>query len=103
MEVNNFQFVHLRVKFSEMLDLIHFTGVYGSSRVSARRVLWDELEGIARLITCPWLLAGDFNALLRNDEKKGGARHGKGACEDFNNFVNDFSLNEIDFQRSKFT
>lgn len=101
-EVNNCQFVHLRVKFPEMLDWVHFTGVHGNPQVSTRRVLWDELGGIARLITCHWLIAGDLNAFLRNGEKKGGARHGKGACQDFNKFVNDYSLNEIYFQGSKF-
>lgn len=49
------------------------------------------------------MLAGDFRALLNDDEKQGGSSHNIGVCHLFNNFINDFFLKDIDFQGSKFT
>lgn len=36
-EYNNFQFVHMRVKFSGMQDWVLFSGIYGSSRWMIRK------------------------------------------------------------------
>lgn len=49
------------------------------------------------------MLAGDFNALLRNDEKQGDSCNGSAACNLFNKFFNDCCLKDIDFQGFKFT
>lgn len=35
---------------------------------------------IAKNANSPWLLAGEFNDLLNEDEKQGGSRHGRGFC-----------------------
>lgn len=49
------------------------------------------------------MLAGDFNAILNENEKQGGFSQISGACHLFNNFVNDYCLKDIDFQGLKFT
>jgi exonuclease III len=46
-----------------------FTGVYGP-QTNANKVEWlDELRAIQTSITCPWLIAGDFNIILDATDK----------------------------------
>lgn len=69
-EVNKFQFVHLRVKFPNLADWVFFSRIYGRSNGAKKRELWSNLRSIAYGIQDPLLLVGDFNAMLSDDEKK---------------------------------
>lgn len=101
--VNSFQFIHLRVKLTEDSDWVFITGVYGSPRVSVRKKLWDDLRLIAQYITSPWLLTGDFNAMLNEGEKRGGSRLSPGSCHLFQSFCSDCMLRDLGFQGLEFT
>lgn len=48
-------------------------------------------------------MAGDFNALLHEDNKKGGSKSGSHSCKLFSKFCNDLCLKDVGFQGSKFT
>lgn len=52
---------------------------------------------VATYISSPWLLAGNFNALLNYDEKQGGTSHGSSACKLFKGFFDDFCLKDVRF------
>lgn len=80
-----------------------FTRVYGSPRASIRRELWEELRLVAQNNSSPWLLAGDFNALLNDSDKQGGSCLGGSSCKLFRNFFADYCLKEVSFQGSNFT
>ncbi|KAL0440717.1 UNVERIFIED_CONTAM: hypothetical protein Sradi_0010600 [Sesamum radiatum] len=63
------QFVHCRVLIHEMHEPILTTVVYGANDVSARRELWQGLTDLAvSLENVPWLVGGDFNAVLDMSE-----------------------------------
>ncbi|OVA17071.1 Ribonuclease H domain [Macleaya cordata] len=47
------------------------TGIHAHVLTANRRALWDHLQTIS-MLNKPWLLIGDFNAVLRMEEKKGG-------------------------------
>ncbi|XP_026428403.1 uncharacterized protein LOC113324300 [Papaver somniferum] len=47
------------------------TGIHAECLTIDRRSLWDELVQI-NTWNAPWLVIGDFNVVLSNDEKKGG-------------------------------
>ncbi|KAJ4825140.1 hypothetical protein Tsubulata_008675 [Turnera subulata] len=47
-----------------------FTAVYGCPKESWRRYLWRNLEALAETIKEPWLVAGDFNAVLEGAERR---------------------------------
>ncbi|TYI87927.1 hypothetical protein E1A91_D04G170700v1 [Gossypium mustelinum] len=98
-EVNNFQFVHLKVKFSMAL----FTGIYRSPWWVLRKDLWVAFGYIAQNVKGPWTLAGDFNSLLNEDEKQGGSRKNNCTFPLFQQFCFDYSLKDIGFQGPKFT
>ncbi|XP_073033909.1 uncharacterized protein [Primulina eburnea] len=46
--------------------------VYAFNTIVQRRVLWEELQSISDTCSLPWILMGDFNNVLSQEEKKGG-------------------------------
>lgn len=68
-----------------------------------KKDLWDALEAVAQSITTPWLLGGDFNAILNENEKQGGSHSGISSCKLFNKFFDDFCFKDVGFQGSMFT
>lgn len=53
---------------------------------------------MAQNIHSIWLIAGDFNALLNDDDKQWGSRVGRISCNLFNKFINDFCLKDVRFR-----
>ncbi|XP_073012252.1 uncharacterized protein [Typha latifolia] len=45
------------------------TQVYASNQLDQQKLLWDELVGLGSL-GLPWIVAGDFNAILSTEEKR---------------------------------
>lgn len=50
-----------------------FTAIYGSPQRNRRQELWDFMESITPTNSEPWLLLGDFNEILMEEETLGGA------------------------------
>ena len=50
-----------------------FTGFYGSPVTSQRGRSWELLRQLHSMSSLPWLCSGDFNEILADDEKVGGA------------------------------
>ena len=46
--------------------------MYASPRCAERHILWNNLMEVANLHNMPWVIAGDFNEPLVNDDKFGG-------------------------------
>lgn len=59
------------IKFKNVTDDFSwvFTSVYGASDSGHYRQFWQELKDIRLLFDEPWLIGGDFNAILHPDEK----------------------------------
>lgn len=49
-----------------------FTGFYGEFRWADKYLTWQRLRTLKAQHNLPWLLLGDFNEILFNDEKEGG-------------------------------
>ncbi|KAJ4833138.1 hypothetical protein Tsubulata_006247 [Turnera subulata] len=65
---NHPQFIHTRVS-----DLDHsflFTAIYASPQECWRKFLWSNLAALASSISEPWILGGDFNAVLSGLKRK---------------------------------
>lgn len=97
------QFVHLRVKWKRQSSWL-LTVVYARPIYARKQQLWDELFSIAESHNDPWVVIGDFNCILSDRERKGGAsepstrgRHG------FRAMMQDCNLIDAGFQGSAFT
>lgn len=52
--------------------VLNITGVYGHLEASRRNQVWELLKSLHIGANTPWLLFGDFNEILSNEEKCGG-------------------------------
>ena len=66
------QEIHATVKVRNSNSSWLFTAVYVSPRTAERHILWNNLINIGELHNLPWVLAGDFNEPLSEDDKFGG-------------------------------
>ena len=64
------QFVHVKVVVG--MDTIHLIAVYAAPTVSRRSGLWGQLKRVLENIDEPVMLGGDFNTIVRLDERTGG-------------------------------
>ncbi|CAA7017743.1 unnamed protein product [Microthlaspi erraticum] len=68
----------------EMGPLVFFLScVYGDPVKAKRREVWDRLTNIGLSRDDPWVLVGDFNELMGNSEKFGGAVRNDSSFWDF--------------------
>ena len=66
------QEIHVEVKVrSSNLNWILFA-IYTSPRSEERLILWENLAKVAELHNLPWIMAGDFNVPLVDEDKFGG-------------------------------
>ncbi|XP_075665954.1 uncharacterized protein LOC142635731 [Castanea sativa] len=54
-----------------MDDVCQFTGFYGNTDTANREDSWSLLKTLSRRLTLPWIVLGDFNEILRVEEKQG--------------------------------
>ncbi|KAL0295130.1 UNVERIFIED_CONTAM: hypothetical protein Scaly_3109200 [Sesamum calycinum] len=98
------QFVHCRVLVHELHESIFITVVYGANDVSTRRELWQELIDLAGTIgNEPWLVGGDFNAVLDMSEVSGTSGDIRVAMNEFNDCILQTGLLSLPMQGERFT
>ncbi|KAL5828458.1 hypothetical protein ACOSQ3_017926 [Xanthoceras sorbifolium] len=79
-----------------------FTGFYGEPKQWLREQSWVLLRRLAGLDNLPWLIRGDFNEILRGDEKEGGLARMGSAMDGFREAVDSCNLLDMGFSGSKF-
>lgn len=67
---------------------------YGDPVRARRKVVWDLIEGICLLRDEEWALIGDFNELLKKDEKFGGNERQPSTFWDIQNMVENCKVRE---------
>ncbi|XP_019232979.1 PREDICTED: uncharacterized protein LOC109213621 [Nicotiana attenuata] len=77
--------------------------VYAKCSAMKRLELWDHLYYLASDMKLPWLVGGDFNFVLHEDEKIGGLPVHPPEYEDFAFCVNSCGLFEQVYKGSPFT
>ncbi|KAI9128709.1 hypothetical protein K1719_000192 [Acacia pycnantha] len=97
------QFIHMEVSWPGNNLKFLFTAIYGSPQLQFRKFLWHDLDHLASNISSPWLLAGDFNAILHQDERRGGSVHRARGCSFFNKFLHSNGLVDLEFSGPRFT
>ncbi|XP_060177905.1 uncharacterized protein LOC132607846 [Lycium barbarum] len=66
------QSITVKLQFQEYSKDMVVTMVYAKCSEVERLQLWDNLYLLASNMTSPWLVGGDFNVLLNEEEKIGG-------------------------------
>ncbi|XP_075095384.1 uncharacterized protein LOC142173668 [Nicotiana tabacum] len=97
------QHVTVRVFHHDLGQHMMMTFVYAKCSVMERLDLWDHLCYLASDMELPWLVGGDFNVILHEDEKIGGLPVHPPKYKDFVFCVNFCGLFEQGYKGSPFT
>lgn len=80
-----------------------FMGFYGDLDISRRIEAWDRLRTLNYNPDVPWLCAGDFNEIIRQDEKKGGAIRSHGKMQLFRDVIEECGFMDLSYVGTRFT
>ena len=80
-----------------------FTGFYGEPETLRRSEAWDSLHRSNHHPNTPWLYVGDFNELVRQDEKLGGAIRSNNQMQLFKDVLDECGFMDLGFVSPKFT
>ncbi|EOY06960.1 Uncharacterized protein TCM_021522 [Theobroma cacao] len=97
------QCLHVRLTIPWLDFPIFTTFVYAKCTRSERTPLWDSLRGLAADMEGPWLVGGDFNVILKREERLYGADPHEGSMEDFASALLDCGLLDGGFEGNPFT
>ena len=61
--------IHALVKVPSPSLSFLLTAIYALPNFNKRKIFWDYLQNLATTISLPWVLLGDFNDMLSDDEK----------------------------------
>ncbi|XP_017974498.1 PREDICTED: uncharacterized protein LOC108661575 [Theobroma cacao] len=93
--------VKLNMPWLEVPLLASF--IYAKCTRSEKLVLWDCLRSLAINIHSPWIVGGDFNAILHSVERLNGAMPHAGSMEDFATTLLDCGLMDGGYEGNSFT
>ena len=79
------------------------TGFYGDPKTIKRRDSWQMLRKLKNSSQLPWMCIGDFNEILSDSEKLGGALRPQTQMSEFRKVLEDCELTEISSVGGKFT
>ncbi|XP_031124225.1 uncharacterized protein LOC116026939 [Ipomoea triloba] len=96
------QFVHMTVT-EPTGRMWNFSVVYGSPSLQLRRRLWNSLSRNKVQVDHPWLIAGDFNAIVNSEESSNPNNSGHHRNGDFKNWIFTEALVDLGFMGQKFT
>ena len=80
-----------------------FTGFYGEPKTTRRSEAWDSLRSLNHHPNTPRLCAGDFNELVRQDEKLGGAIRSSNQMQLFRDVIDECGFMDLGFFGPRFT
>ncbi|GMI77447.1 hypothetical protein HRI_001414000 [Hibiscus trionum] len=100
--INHFQFVHFRVTVKKSGFSFLSTAIYGSPCSTKRKRLWANLHRLATTTRSPWILFGDFNTTLLDNERKGCAASSKPSPA-FKDLLYDHGLRDMGYSGLDYT
>lgn len=95
------QFIFARVKNGT--GVLNLVVVYAAPSASRRSGLWEKLGEVVRGLEEPLLIGGDFNTIVRTDERSGGNGQLSPDSLEFGNWINDSALIDMGFRGNKYT
>ncbi|KAH6767718.1 hypothetical protein C2S52_018701 [Perilla frutescens var. hirtella] len=98
------QLLHVRVDSPLLSRTVYLSLVYGRHSREDRFELWDQLRDIALGIDgSPWLVGGDFNIFLTQDEVENGVSDRHREMMDFGDAISDCQLLDPGFDGAWYT
>nr|ABW81176.1 non-LTR reverse transcriptase [Arabidopsis cebennensis] len=95
------QFIHARIVNG--VEALHLVTVYAAPSASRRSGLWEKLRDVVQAIDEPLIIGGDFNTIIRTDERIGGNGQLSPDSVAFGNWVSDLFLIDMGFKGNRYT
>ena len=86
--------VHCQVNERSKGYQFNVTVVYGYNTAEMRRSLWTELKMLTHGVSEPWIIIGDFNAVLSPKDRLDGVPVTLNEIKDFEECVKDMGITE---------
>lgn len=78
--------------------------MYGLPYLNLKKKFWVDLHSVGTLYSGPWLLIGDFNTILSQNEKRDGRSLGSTSkASHFKQFIQNHGLIDLGFENNPFT
>ncbi|KAF8080639.1 hypothetical protein N665_0931s0005 [Sinapis alba] len=77
--------------------------LYGHPNIAERKNVWEILLRFGTSRKESWLMLGDFNEILSNDEKLGGPRRSEASFQDFSDMLKGCGMIELSSSGNSFT
>ncbi|KAJ9536655.1 hypothetical protein OSB04_un000128 [Centaurea solstitialis] len=98
------QYIHCMIRIKGIDDLFYATFVYGSNSTVVRRELWSGLRKAKVLMNQrPWVVLGDFNAMLFQHDGYGGSSRRNVDMEEFFLCMEDVELFDVSYGGIQYT
>ena len=97
------QVIHYKASCKETSITFHISFLYAYHSVVGRRSLWLNLRHFGSHCPSPWLVLGDFNCVLKVEEKCNGLLVSEYEIKDLGNCCVDLGLSDLPSSRCFFT
>ncbi|XP_023884843.1 uncharacterized protein LOC111997036 [Quercus suber] len=97
------QEIHVTVKVCASDFSWIFFAVYASPRFEERSILWNNLSALAELHNMAWVIAGEFNEPLVEDDKFGGRTVSMNRSLQFKDCLDKCNMVDLGFSGPRFT
>ncbi|KAF7843712.1 reverse transcriptase [Senna tora] len=97
-----FQEIHASIKVNN-LDPFLLSCVYASPDRARRKILWENMKNLAATHSLPWLVCGDFNEVMSQDEKWGIRPASDSRIREFKDCVDTCGLFDLGYVGQKYT
>ncbi|XP_019234735.1 PREDICTED: uncharacterized protein LOC109215174 [Nicotiana attenuata] len=101
--INMEQQMTMRITNMDTQVSITVTFVYAKCDPTDRIELWDNMYYLARDMSLPWLVGGDFNMIWDEEKKFGGLPVSLNEVDDFRHCVTTCNLTDLGFKGSIYT
>ncbi|XP_019262454.1 PREDICTED: uncharacterized protein LOC109240279 [Nicotiana attenuata] len=81
----------------------YLTIVYGFNAVEHMRALWENLKDVAMGVNKPWLIAGDFNAVMYQDDRMFGNPITYTEVKEYSKCMRELLLTEVQWRGDYYT
>lgn len=100
----NEQIITVKAENAEIEGEFWMSFVYASCNPRKRRELWEEIGELNQAIeNQAWAILGDFNCILKAEEKKGGLPYNMAKSREFQQCVDDVGLREVVYYGGTYT
>ncbi|XP_060211976.1 uncharacterized protein LOC132639554 [Lycium barbarum] len=97
------QQVTLQLIHSSLNQSVLVLVVYAKCDRLEREELWDDMVDLVNQQDLPWIIGGDFNVIVSDEEKQGGLLVSSNETLDFSTCIQSYGLIDVGFSGSKFT